>query len=234
MSWRCPSHQLSLQCFIWRCRSFFLFFFLVMAASVPWHHWPESQAGILRCAVAAPQLKATGAATPFFISPHPPPTRPAAVTENEPQQTLFQHIDRHLPAYAQPQFLRVAERPSLTSHMTTTFKQIKTQLRQVRPPAAMLLPLCTLCVRLACFRSRVGVVCPSRCQSHGACMNGRTRVTAISLSLSLQRWVSVIWPKLVDIPAAVFGISRYLVQNNLRRRLKLSVGVEAQSEWPLQ
>ena len=46
-------------------------------------------------------------------------------------QTLFQHIDRHLPAYAQPQFLRVAERPSLTSHMTTTFKQIKTQLRQV-------------------------------------------------------------------------------------------------------
>ncbi|CAM9341654.1 unnamed protein product [Laminaria digitata] len=45
-------------------------------------------------------------------------------------QELFQHIDRHLPAYAQPQFLRVAERPSLTSHMTTTFKQIKTQLRQ--------------------------------------------------------------------------------------------------------
>ncbi|CAM9251362.1 unnamed protein product [Ectocarpus sp. 8 AP-2014] len=43
---------------------------------------------------------------------------------------FFQHLDRHLPSFAQPQFLRVAAISSSTSHMTTTFKRIKTQLRE--------------------------------------------------------------------------------------------------------
>ncbi|CAM9553260.1 unnamed protein product, partial [Hapterophycus canaliculatus] len=45
-------------------------------------------------------------------------------------QGLFQHLDENLPAYAQPQFLRVAEEPSLTSNMTATFKHVKTHLRR--------------------------------------------------------------------------------------------------------
>ncbi|CAM9283381.1 unnamed protein product [Ectocarpus fasciculatus] len=43
-------------------------------------------------------------------------------------KSFFQHLDRHLPTFAQPQFLRVAAISSSTSHMTTTFKRIKTQL----------------------------------------------------------------------------------------------------------
>ncbi|CAM9190366.1 unnamed protein product [Choristocarpus tenellus] len=45
-------------------------------------------------------------------------------------QALFQHLNATLPTYAQPQFLRLSRQPSLTAHMTTTFKHIKTQLRK--------------------------------------------------------------------------------------------------------
>lgn len=45
-------------------------------------------------------------------------------------QDLYLYIDKNLPSYAQPQFLRVADQSGLTSHMTTTFKHIKTQLQR--------------------------------------------------------------------------------------------------------
>ncbi|CAM9226577.1 unnamed protein product [Ascophyllum nodosum] len=45
-------------------------------------------------------------------------------------QNLYLHIDKNLPSYAQPQFLRVVDQTGLASHMTTTFKQVKTQLRR--------------------------------------------------------------------------------------------------------